>query len=60
MNKVPRWRQKQVRDRLTRLAQIRRAGDKSRRLERERKERLEAETTAALAHPDPQLRKRQK
>ena len=43
-----------------RLAQIRRAGNKSRRLERERKERLEAETAAVLAHPDPQLRKRQK
>ena len=43
-----------------RLAQIRRAGNKSRRLERERKERLEAETAAVLAHPDAQLRKRQK
>jgi len=60
MNKIPRWRHKQIRDRLMRLAQIRRAGAKSRRLERERKERLEAETAAILAHPEPELRKRQK
>jgi len=60
MTAIPRWRRRQTQDRLMRLAQIRRAGNKSRRLERERKERLEAETAAVLAHPDPQLRKRQK
>jgi hypothetical protein len=45
------------RDAKTRKDQIRRAGDKSRRRERERKQRLAAETAAILANPAPQLRK---
>jgi len=48
----------QTEDRRRRLAQIRRAGDKSRRRERERKERLAAETAAILANPEPRLRKK--
>jgi hypothetical protein len=50
--------QQQTEDRRGRRAQIRRAGDKSRRRERERKERLAAATAAILANPEPQLRKK--
>jgi hypothetical protein len=46
------------RDRRARFAQIRKAGDRSRQLERERKARLAAETAAILANPQPRLRKR--
>jgi hypothetical protein len=53
----PAWRRRQMQDRKTRLAQIRKAGNRSRRLERERKARLEAETAAILADPQPLLRK---
>jgi hypothetical protein len=49
--------QRQAEDRRARLAKIRRAGDKSRRRERERNSRLKAETVAILAKPASQLRK---
>jgi len=55
---TPHWRLRQIEDRNERLAQIRRAGDKSRRRERERKKRLAAETAAVLTNGKPQLRKR--
>jgi hypothetical protein len=45
-------------DRKARLDRIRDAGNRSRRLERERKARLQAETAAILAEPQPQLRKK--
>jgi hypothetical protein len=57
---VPRWRRQQLQDGKARMAQIRRAGDKSRRRERERKQRLAAETAAILARPQSQLRKARK
>jgi hypothetical protein len=72
MNRPPAWRRvlkvneiaeadrRQMQHRNTRLAQVRKAGKRSRRLERERKARLEAETTAILANPQPQLRKASK
>jgi hypothetical protein len=50
---VPHWRRQQIQDLKARVAQIRRAGDKSRRRERERKQRLAAETEAILANPAP-------
>jgi hypothetical protein len=50
-------RDRQRDDRAARQARIRQAGNTSRRLERERKARLEAETAAILAEPQPQLRK---
>jgi hypothetical protein len=52
------WRQMQ--DRSTRRAQIRKAGNRSRLLERERKALLKAERTTILANPQPQLRKARK
>jgi hypothetical protein len=54
---LPRWRRRQMHDHNTFLAQIRKAGNRSRRLERERKARLEAETRAILAAPQLELRK---
>jgi hypothetical protein len=51
------WRRRQIRDHNAWLAQIRKAGNRSRRLERERKALLEAETAAILAEPQSQLRK---
>jgi hypothetical protein len=49
---------RQTEDRRARLAKIRRAGDNSRRRDRERKAKLEAETTAILAAREPGLRKK--
>jgi hypothetical protein len=45
-------------DRAARQARIREAGERARRLERERKARLRAETAMILANAQPQLRKR--
>ena len=56
-NDIPVWRRRQNRDRAMRLAQSRRAGDRSRRIERERKAQLDAETTAILTTRRPLLRK---
>jgi hypothetical protein len=52
--------QRQTEDRHARLVRVRRAGDKSRRRERDRKQRLAAETAAILARPQSQLRKARK
>jgi hypothetical protein len=69
MNRPPAWRRvlkvneiveadwRQMQHRNTRLAQIRKAGKRARRIERERKTRLAAETAAILANPQPMLRK---
>ena len=54
---IPHWRERQIKDAAIRIAQIRRAGDRSRRRERERKAQLAAETAAVLANPTPKLRK---
>jgi hypothetical protein len=72
MNRPPAWRlalkvneiiqadRRQMQHRNQRLAEIRKAGARARRLERERKARLEAETAAILASPRSQLRKASK
>jgi hypothetical protein len=50
--------QRQTEDRRARLTKIRRAGDESRRRDRERKAKLGTQTTAILAAREPGLRKR--
>jgi hypothetical protein len=49
--------QKQMRDRAARLAEIRAAGEKSRRRDRKRKAMIEALSSAILAGGQPTLRK---
>jgi hypothetical protein len=53
----PAWLQKQMRDRAARLAQIRAAGEKSRRRDRQRKAMIEALSSAILTGGQPSLRK---
>ena len=60
VTRPPAWRRRQIQDHNVWLARIRKAGNRSRRLDRERKARLEAETATILADPQPQLRKARK